>query len=262
MLIRTNNSGQVSWAKKYGGNQIESCRFIKNANNGNLIIGGLTTSFGAGGEDALLFEIDPSTGDLIWQHTYGLDESDAFQDLASIENGYIAVGRSRSFNSENTSDALVLKLFENGGGFHTCMTDNFSLQVEPMNVTEEIISNIWEVWDKEIDTPNFIAKSQNVTVLVEDDCIVDPVFEAFKDATINVYPNPATEEINFVAENLLLPEMELMVTNALGQQIAQMTIGLNSKILVRDWSKGVYFYLLKSKQGELIGTGKFIVQGF
>ena len=48
LLIKVNSTGSVVWAKKFGGPGKDICRFVKQANDGGILVGGYTNSFGFG----------------------------------------------------------------------------------------------------------------------------------------------------------------------------------------------------------------------
>jgi hypothetical protein len=74
-LIRTDSAGEVVWEKTYGGEGYDGGQGITMAEDGNLLIAGVTTAGGAGGMDAYLLKVDPD-GNELWSRTYGgpLDE--------------------------------------------------------------------------------------------------------------------------------------------------------------------------------------------
>ena len=263
LLIRTNSSGEVSWANKYGSTQKETCNFLHLSDNGDLIVGGSTTSFGNGGEDAMAFKVDLATGDVAWSHSYGMEDNDAFNDIASFgDDCFIAVGRTRSFNAGgSTSDAYIVKLNGNGQEVEECEeTNEITLTKESTTVTNETMPSVpfsWVNWDNEVTAPTFIADDQSATI--NKSCIFTPVFESFNEVMIEVFPNPASNQINFSINNYEGNNLELLVTNYFGQIVHQEGINWQTSLSVFDWPKGVYIYHLKTEEGASVATGKFIV---
>jgi hypothetical protein len=90
-LIRTDAAGDVLWEKTYGGPGYESGGTIYPADDGGLMIAGVTTSFGAGGMDVYLLKVDQE-GNELWSKTFGgpLDEMGAAFPLE--DGGYIVGG--------------------------------------------------------------------------------------------------------------------------------------------------------------------------
>jgi hypothetical protein len=62
-LIKTDASGNVQWAKTYGGTYGEGARFIHQTSDGGYIVAGDTRSFGAGESDIFLIKTD-ANGDI------------------------------------------------------------------------------------------------------------------------------------------------------------------------------------------------------
>ena len=74
-LLRTDAAGEILWEKTYGGEGYDAGQSISETGDGNLLIAGTTTSFGAQGMDAYLLKVDRD-GKELWSRTYGgpLDE--------------------------------------------------------------------------------------------------------------------------------------------------------------------------------------------
>lgn len=107
-------SGNIIWQKTYGGAGNDGVASIQQTTDGGYIVGGWTTSFGAGAFDFWILKLDAS-GTVIWQKTYGGGSNDlgatAIQEIAG--GGYIMVGPTQSFGAGNT-DVWVLKLDASG----------------------------------------------------------------------------------------------------------------------------------------------------
>ena len=68
---------------------------------------GYTSSFGAGGNDAYLLQVD-FNGNVIWQNTYGGDKHDAFYAVTEANNGgFLALGNTESFGAGDKDVMLV-----------------------------------------------------------------------------------------------------------------------------------------------------------
>jgi len=77
LVIRLDSNGNLVWAKTYGGNRYEQISSIKITKDEGLIIGGDTTSFGAGSYDAFAMRLD-SNGNVSWVKTFGGKEFEQF----------------------------------------------------------------------------------------------------------------------------------------------------------------------------------------
>jgi hypothetical protein len=112
-LIKTNASGNVQWAKTYGGTNNDSAYSVQQTSDGGYILAGVTYSFGTGGGDAFLIKTNAS-GNVQWAKTYGGAGIDKFiRVLQTSDGGYIAVGTTWSFGAGN-GDVFLIKTDANG----------------------------------------------------------------------------------------------------------------------------------------------------
>jgi hypothetical protein len=92
MLLKTDTSGEKLWQKTYGGTGFDAGWAISPAHGGGYILGGVTTSFGAGGRDAYLLKADEE-GNELWSKTYGGTLDESISDIGLTEDGgYFLVG--------------------------------------------------------------------------------------------------------------------------------------------------------------------------
>ena len=96
-ILKMTSLGNVEWQKTYGGIQNDNIYSIQQTSDDGYIIGGNTSSFGAGGEDVWIIKLTQS-GDIEWQRTYGGndDESSCFIQQAN-DDGYIIGSTTLSF---------------------------------------------------------------------------------------------------------------------------------------------------------------------
>ncbi|HKR06486.1 MAG TPA: T9SS type A sorting domain-containing protein [Bacteroidia bacterium] len=106
-LIKTDSSGNLSWAKTYGGADVDDGFSVQQTFDGGYILAGGTDSYGAGNRDIYLIKTD-SNGDTLWTRTYGgndFEEANAVQQTA--DSGYIITGRTLTFGAGNADVYLV-----------------------------------------------------------------------------------------------------------------------------------------------------------
>jgi uncharacterized delta-60 repeat protein len=68
-VLKTDASGNLLWARTWGGNGDDSGRSIATDSLGSIYVAGYTQSFGAGYPSAFLLKLN-STGDLLWQRIW------------------------------------------------------------------------------------------------------------------------------------------------------------------------------------------------
>lgn len=90
LLMRTDATGNVTWAKSYGGVWWDEGAGIIQLADGNFLLSGSTISFGQGDFDILVMKTD-STGNILWGKTYGGTKIDASYTARENNDGSIVV---------------------------------------------------------------------------------------------------------------------------------------------------------------------------
>jgi len=111
-VLKLNSSGDVIWQKTYGGSNYDSAYSIQQTTDGGYIVAGIY-SFWAGNDGTWVLKLN-SSGDVIWQKTYGGSGYDyAYSIQQTTDGGYIVAGNTYSFGADDY-DIWVLKLDSNG----------------------------------------------------------------------------------------------------------------------------------------------------
>lgn len=103
----------TSWVKIIGGANSDYGRRIIEVSDGNYVLVGLTSSFGAGQYDIWLIKIN-TNGDTLWTKTYGeagFDVGNCVQQTS--DNGFIITGETESFGT-SIRTVFLLKTDSNG----------------------------------------------------------------------------------------------------------------------------------------------------
>lgn len=108
-LIKTDDYGNILWAKTYGGAGNEVARCVQETQDSGYIIAGYTASFGGGGKDIYVIKTDIN-GDSLWTRTYGdsLDQEGYW--IEEINGEYVITGYTIAGDSFLTVNVCVLKI--------------------------------------------------------------------------------------------------------------------------------------------------------
>ncbi len=102
-LVRTDANGNKVWDRTYGGIGYDTARALVQTSDGGFALAGTTASKGAGYNDFWLVRTD-STGNPLWDHTYGTGNDEYSYGLVQTsEGGFAVVG-----NNAN-ADAWVVR---------------------------------------------------------------------------------------------------------------------------------------------------------
>ncbi len=108
-LIKTDSAGNLLWQKTFGGSNRDSSYSVQQTSDGGFIIAGYTMSFGAGSSDVYFIKTD-SSGNSLWQKTFGGGNSDGGLSVQQTsDGGFIIAGSTSSFGAGN-DDVYLIKL--------------------------------------------------------------------------------------------------------------------------------------------------------
>lgn len=113
-LVKVNDSGRALWQEQYGGAADDLSRALVVADDGGLVMAGVTSSFGAGGTDMYLVKAD-ANGQFLWDTTFGgaFDE-EAFAILKTSDGGFLITGSSVTIGGGALKAGYVVKTDANG----------------------------------------------------------------------------------------------------------------------------------------------------
>jgi hypothetical protein len=115
-ILKVNSSGEVIWQKILGGGGFEEIKAITSTSDGGYIAVGSTKSFGAGDYDLWILKLN-SSGNLVWQKTYGGPNADFANQYDSVtptsDGGFVIAATTFSYGN-SYGDLWVLKIDGSG----------------------------------------------------------------------------------------------------------------------------------------------------
>lgn len=109
IIIKTDSLGDTIWTKTFGGSGGDHGTCVLQTIEGNYIVAGYTSTYGAGHADFLLIKLDEE-GNLIWFETYGgINEDHAYSAVQTDDGCYLIAGATTSYGN-GWFDAMVIKL--------------------------------------------------------------------------------------------------------------------------------------------------------
>lgn len=101
----------LSWAKSYGGTNDDYAFSVEKTADGGIVIGGETSSFGAGGQDLWILKLN-NNYDIQWQKAYGGGNTEMWNDIVvkpTSDGVFIGICRTFSFGVAY-DDIWVIKI--------------------------------------------------------------------------------------------------------------------------------------------------------
>ncbi len=165
LIIKLGQDGSLSWAKTFGGTNDDIATNVQQTSDGGYIIGGYTTSYGAGNSDFLVIKLG-NDGSLSWSKTFGGTNDDwATSIRQTSDGGYIIGGTTYSFMKGTEKDILLLKLDLNGSLPNANCNDLIvltNLSVKLINPSVSSASLNIKAISPSLDTPKILANFQNI----------------------------------------------------------------------------------------------------
>ncbi len=156
-LVKTDTAGTVLWAKLYGDTTPDDMHRVENTSDGGFIITGTTSSYGDENPN-LWFVKTNSSGDTIWNRTFGRDNHDhGYSGQQTSDGGYILAGHTGSFGY-NYEEAYILKMDASGDiinqmtytsvfdillpSNNSCGSENSPIQLVVKNFGRKTVQNV------------------------------------------------------------------------------------------------------------------------
>ncbi|MFX1492016.1 MAG: hypothetical protein ACFFBU_07130 [Promethearchaeota archaeon] len=107
-VLRIDANGNLLWNKTFGGTKADAGWSIILNHEGNLVVAGVTESFGAGDEDIWLLCIDTS-GNHLWNQTFGGTAKDRGWDVTLVQDGGYAIIGYTTLPGKNAKEICLIR---------------------------------------------------------------------------------------------------------------------------------------------------------
>ena len=112
-IAKLTKEGKTVFARTIGGKKTDEAHGLTRMKDGNFALVGMRESSGKGYEEFFVMKMDQN-GKSLWTKTFGDYDDDSLESVtATIDGGIVAVGKTRSYGSEQT-DLTVMKLSSEG----------------------------------------------------------------------------------------------------------------------------------------------------
>jgi hypothetical protein len=108
-LLKLNTDGDTLWTKTFGGNSDDQATSLLVDTDGNLVIAGITESFGNGGKDGLLIKTDTDGNLIEAMKTFGFENDDELQSVIQYDGGYYCLGSTYNYQQSNANSLFIIK---------------------------------------------------------------------------------------------------------------------------------------------------------
>lgn len=247
-----NGPPQLMWTKTYGGSQNESLQFAGFIPDGQILLTGLSDSYGANGE-GLVVMID-TNGTALLARSYGANGFDSWSEASFANHGALFVGETTSFGG--TQSNILLASPGNTGetpcnsAIATVTDVTQSDTVVTSNITTDtIILNI----------VSHTISPANATGTLTDPCSGTGVRELESDLAFSLFPNPANNSCQIILNSDYNTAATIGIYNHLGQQMSAFNKGIvtgkNSFSLdLSSLNAGLYLVKVTTAKGQTTRT--------
>jgi hypothetical protein len=270
-VIKIDNNGTLLWQKCLGGTGQDKLNSIALSQTGEIYVVGFSESIDNGiinkGEKDLYIAKLSSTGQLIWQKTYGGYLSENANSIKIDQDGILVLGQSSSNDydisgNHGDSDFCLFKFDFSGniiwqkslGGQNADVGYNVLTTVDgSIFLFGETASNNGEVTGNHGGVDAWIVKLSNNNVSLTE----------VTNSEIKIYPNPSNDHIIIDAGDLsTMNGYSIKIEDAQGQQVFQNAVNQQQfNIDITSWGgNGLYFVRIIDPQGNTVDSKKIVLQ--
>src|SRR5690554_67949 len=151
--------------------------------------------------------------------------------------------------------APLIPAINSGQAFTAAMMNGITLDLTKtgFNVGDQIMVAV-EIWGANGETEEQATFADNIGSFT----IGATTSLTINTKNINVYPNPATNFVNFEIDGL--ENGTVTINSITGQEVVNASFANGTKIDVNHLNNGVYIYNVRNANGEVVKTNKLIIR--
>ena len=253
LLCKSDSAGNIQWSKVFSNCPVAPDLII--TSDGGYALAG---TYQSAGDSASIFLIKTDAlGDTTWTRIYSKpDTLDSKGEIANSllqtpDGGYLVGGR---YDRQSSADLYLLKTDANGDAVcnRVYRPINIDIPLMPFDTGIAEASGIIVTPFTPIIISGIVADSTF--------CLFDAVEEYNRNSEIQLYPNPAIEEIIISANFSDASPLLLIINDIEGREMLRKMILPFQKTLlnIKDFSAGIYFIMVSGNQS--MGARKFVKQ--
>lgn len=275
-IVKIDASGNKVWDKTFGGNSLDQLNAVIKTSDGGFLLGGYSqssingdkTENTKGNYDYWVVRIDAS-GNKLWDKTLGGSDNDQFSTMTLLKDGNFLLGGNsnskasydKSDNAKGGFDYWLIKIKENQIKTATTLTAtgctgtvNWSNGATGNSIT---VSPTVATTYTATCTVNTCKSAASNAITVSPDVIsngrieVDVAIQPEPSFNFKVFPNPAKDELTIQTD--LEGEATFYLYNSVGQQVLEKTFEKQTKINLKNLSKGSHIYLIQHDKTQTSG---------
>ena len=248
LVIRTDNNGDTLWTRSYNTreNDFVNC-IIQSAADDFLLAGYAFDSALVLPIHASLINLDLN-GEPQWAKSYGGAGLEIFYDIIeTVDGGFALTGHSNSFD---TAEGRLYFIKTDASGSSFCNDATATIVSVDIPITLSIPATVETTVAGTVGNPAFtISTGGNDSTL----CSSIGIEEIVSGMVMNVYPNPANDQIKIIYSGIAAKNIEIF--NLLGTKIMNVVPGKSyneQTIDIGDLQSGIYFISLTSDNGTAV----------
>lgn len=250
IVYKLDSAGNEMWSKSYGDSLTNGSQGIITTSDGNYLLYGETEPEAGERFDGLLEKIDPN-GNTLWKKKYGGNGADAvFSVKETDDGGFICVGYSNSYNSNDPIDLMLFKTTVTGKQEWVK-----TYGAAGIDIGYEVIKNNINIGYIITGTTFRSTDDAYLLQLDEKGLVSDVTNPDALQAEVYLFPNPASEKVTVHFDWKNGQVHSLYVMDALDHQMKNILLKGNSgtvQLDITDLTPGIYFCVFYSEDQQVV----------